>query len=182
LPFVQVLNFPQDRIDAIFDLTAACLHLGDVEFEDTEMDGMPASEIGDEAPAKIAANLIKCDYDAMSDGLVTRSIVTRGEVTIKPLSGEKAKDVTNAFCKGIYGRFFVDIVDFITEILYVAKESDSEFRTSVGVLDIFGFENFDINSFEQLCINYCNEALQQFFVHNIFKMEQLEYDKEKINW
>ena len=182
LAAMKVLNFPQEKQDAIFDLTAACLHMGNVEFEEVEIGGSPASEIASEETVQIVADLLQVDLDSLTDGFCTLSMVTRGEVTVKQLSNEKARDVTEAFCKGVYGRFFVDIVDFITKILFVAKEKESEFRVSIGVLDIFGFENFDINSFEQLCINYCNEALQQFFVHHIFKMEQVEYDKEKISW
>jgi myosin-7 len=179
---MKVLNFSQDMQDNIFDLAAACLHMGQIEFEDVEVEGMPGSEISDTALLGTIAALLKLDEDQLSDGFVTQSLVTRGEVTVKQLDPIKAQDVTKAFCKAVYGKFFVDIVDFICKILFVAKKTESEFRCSIGVLDIFGFENFDINSFEQLCINYCNEALQQFFVHAIFKMEQMVYDSEKINW
>jgi len=182
LAAMKVLNFDQDYQDDIFNIVAACLHLGNVDFNDTEQDGQEASEIDNDAPVQTAAKLIKCEFDDLETGLVTRSIVTRGEVTVKPLTAEKASDTLKAFTKGLFGRYFIDIVDFISKILFVPKVTDSEFRSSIGVLDIFGFENFDINSFEQLCINYCNEALQQFFVHHIFKMEQELYDAEGINW
>lgn len=181
---MKVLQFDQERMDGIFGLTAAVMHLGNVTFEATTVDNMDASEITDDSHVQTAASLLQVDFDALCDGLVTRSIVTRGEVTVKQLDPVKAADVRDAFMKAIYGKFFIDIVDFITTKLYSPPENEREkaLRTSIGVLDIFGFENFDFNSFEQFCINYCNESLQQFFVHHIFKMEQAEYDKEKISW
>lgn len=87
----------------------------------------------------------------------------------------------DAFVKGIYGRLFIWIVDKINAAIYKPRDGNS-YRKSIGVLDIFGFENFENNSFEQLCINYANENLQQFFVQHIFKLEQEEYNNENIKW
>ena len=181
---MKVLHFEDSTSEAIFTLTSAVMHLGNATFKATTVDNMDASEINDMSHVEMAASLLGIDVEALSDGLITRSIVTRGEITIKQLTVEKAADVRDAFMKAIYGTFFIDIVDFITAQLYSppANEREANERHSIGVLDIFGFENFDFNSFEQFCINYCNESLQQFFVHHIFKMEQREYDKEKIDW
>ena len=181
---MKVLNFEEHLYSAIFGLTAAVMHLGNVKFNATTVANMDASEVADGPHVATCASLLGIDPEALNDGLVTQSIVTRGEVTIKQLTVVKAKDVRDAFMKAIYGTFFINVVDFITEKLYTEPENEAQARerTSIGVLDIFGFENFDFNSFEQFCINYCNESLQQFFVHHIFKMEQMEYDKEKINW
>lgn len=95
------------------------------------------------------------------------------------MSKDQALDTRDAFVKAVYGRMFIMIVDKINDAIYKPKE---EARNSIGVLDIFGFENFDVNSFEQLCINYANEHLQQFFVQHIFKMEQNYYTEEGISW
>jgi myosin-7 len=95
----------------------------------------------------------------------------------------QSKDVRDAFAKGIYGRLFVYITRKIN--VAIAKPdmmSAGKEKSSIGVLDIFGFENFGSNSFEQFCINYANENLQQFFVQHIFKMEQEEYNLEAISW
>ena len=85
----------------------------------------------------------------------------------------------DAFVKAVYGRLFIMIVEKINSMIFKPKR---ETRSSIGVLDIFGFENFLQNSFEQLCINYANEHLQQFFVKHIFKMEQETYNSEGISW
>ena len=98
------------------------------------------------------------------------------------MSAVQSLDVRDAFVKGIYGRMFVWITSKINSAIYKPKSYTSSSRTSIGVLDIFGFENFNANSFEQFCINYANENLQQFFVKHIFKLEQEEYNNESINW
>ena len=178
---MKVLGFAEDEQWNIFRLVAAFLHLGNVEFDETEVNNMMASEVANMGAVEEACKLFEVDGEAMADALTTQTTVTRGETIVKQLDAERAVDVRDAFVKQVYGRIFIWIVEKINST--ISKQSKrSAKRTSIGVLDIFGFENFTQNSFEQLCINYCNENLQQFFVQHIFKLEQLEYDKEGINW
>ncbi|XP_037533824.1 myosin VIIAa [Nematolebias whitei] len=123
------------------------------------------------------------DSKDLMNCLTSRTLITRGETVSTPLSKEQALDVRDAFVKGIYGRLFVWIVEKINAAIYKPTSSHPKaLRRSIGLLDIFGFENFAVNSFEQLCINFANENLQQFFVRHVFKLEQEEYNLENINW
>jgi myosin-5 len=91
---------------------------------------------------------------------------------------------SEALIKAIYGAMFDFIVKKVNESIGESTDNveESNMTASIGVLDIFGFEIFDVNNFEQLCINYANEALQQQFNKYVFKLEQMEYDNEGILW
>ena len=96
----------------------------------------------------------------------------------KPLRLEEAISARDSLAKFIYAQLFEMIVNQVNEAL----KTKSKCSNSIGVLDIYGFETFEINSFEQFCINYANEKLQQQFCQHVFKLEQEEYQKEKLNW
>ncbi|XP_055486219.1 unconventional myosin-VIIa-like, partial [Leucoraja erinacea] len=126
---------------------------------------------------------LQVDCLDLQNCLTSRTIITRGETVSTPLNMVQALDVRDAFVKGIYGRLFVWIVEKINAAIYKPPSREPKtVRRSIGLLDIFGFENFHANSFEQLCINFANENLQQFFVRHVFKLEQEEYNLENINW
>nr|XP_058950063.1 unconventional myosin-VIIa-like [Pocillopora verrucosa] len=179
---MKVLMFSQDDSWNIFKLLAAILHIGNLEFEATIRSTVDACDITDHELGKVVAGLLEVSYENLIEAFTSRSTFARGEMIFSPVSAVKAVDIRDAFVKGIYGRIFVWIVNKINAAIFTDKLDRSAFRSSIGVLDIFGFENFNSNSFEQLCINYANENLQQFFVQHIFKLEQEEYNKEDIKW
>eukprot|EP00731_Ephydatia_muelleri_P029534 Em0021g57a len=179
---MKVLNFTEEEMGNIWQLVATVMHLGNLIFKETEKANLPVAHIGNKDGTTLAAAMLQVPAEGLEQALCNKSTVTRGEVVVSPISGSAAQDVCDAFVKGIYGRVFVWIVQKINKTIYKPPEDKKDKRLSIGVLDIFGFESFQINSFEQLCINFCNENLQQFFVHHIFKLEQAEYDKERIQW
>uniref|UniRef100_A0A3Q2P4D5 Myosin VIIAa n=1 Tax=Fundulus heteroclitus TaxID=8078 RepID=A0A3Q2P4D5_FUNHE len=167
----------------ISKLLAAILHMGNLRYEARTYDNLDACEVVRCPHLTTAATLLEVDCKDLMNCLTSRTLITRGETVSTPLSMEQALDVRDAFVKGIYGRLFVWIVEKINAAIYRPTSSQPKaLRRSIGLLDIFGFENFTINSFEQLCINFANENLQQFFVRHVFKLEQEEYNLENINW
>lgn len=144
------------------------------------VNNLDATEIVNTNFAASAAKLLEVGDQHLIASLTNRTIFAHGDTVVSRMSAVQSVDVRDAFVKGIYGRMFVWITDKINAAIYKPKSSSS--RTTIGVLDIFGFENFNVNSFEQFCINYANENLQQFFVKHIFKLEQEEYNHETINW
>ncbi|XP_034126016.1 unconventional myosin-VIIa isoform X1 [Drosophila guanche] len=176
---MKVLSFKPEEMWSILCLLAAILHLGNLRFKATEVANQEAAEVDDDENLKRVAKLLGIPVAPLNLALTQRTIFVHGEHVTTSLSKESALEGRDAFVKSLYDGIFVRIVRRINET--INKQPDRPMN-SIGVLDIFGFENFDNNSFEQLCINYANENLQQFFVGHIFKMEQDEYQNEHINW
>uniref|UniRef100_A0A8C8S4S6 Myosin VIIB n=1 Tax=Pelusios castaneus TaxID=367368 RepID=A0A8C8S4S6_9SAUR len=171
---MKILMFSDSEHWDISKLLAAILHLGNIEFE-----GKPSTACSYVFPSSGTFSQV-CPPDCR---LTNHSIIIRGESVSRPLSVAQAADGRDAFVKGIYGHLFLWIVNKInTAIFNTPSQDPKSSHRSIGLLDIFGFENFNTNSFEQLCINFANEHLQQFFVRHVFKLEQEEYLAEHISW
>ena len=165
----------------VMELVAGLLHLGQINFNAVENDGgQEIAEIGDKRSLANAAKMLDVDEEMLRTALTERIMITRGDAITIQLGPDKALDSRDALAKTIYGALFLWVVSEVNKSICWAD--DSKVRSSTGVLDIFGFESFAVNSFEQLCINFTNEALQQQFNKFIFKMEQAEYENEKIEW
>ncbi|VVA89970.1 unnamed protein product [Arabis nemorensis] len=176
---MDVVGIDSEEQDAIFRVVAAILHLGNIEFakgEDSE-----ASEPKDENSRfhlKVAAELFMCDEKALEDSLCKRVMVTRDESITKSLDPDSAALGRDALAKIVYFKLF----DWLVTKINNSIGQDPNSKHIIGVLDIYGFESFKTNSFEQFCINLTNEKLQQHFNQHVFKMEQEEYTKEEIDW
>jgi len=173
-----VVGISEEDQDAIFRMVAAVLHLGNCNFTPGSDD---EATLSDEQSTKAVANvahLLRCDLEQLQKALLTRTIVTRDESYVKPLDCAAATNSRDSLAKTLYSRLFDWLVDAINNSI----GQDSESKTLVGVLDIYGFESFKVNSFEQFCINLANEKLQQHFNQHVFKMEQEEYTREQIDW
>uniref|UniRef100_A0A8C9EU17 Unconventional myosin-X-like n=1 Tax=Pavo cristatus TaxID=9049 RepID=A0A8C9EU17_PAVCR len=125
----------------------------------------------------IASDLLGLDAFQLSEVLTQRSMILRGEEISSPLTVEQAADSRDSLSMALYSQCFSWLISKIN-----TKIKGKENFKSVGILDIFGFENFQVNRFEQFNINYANEKLQEYFNKHIFSLEQLEYNREGINW
>lgn len=173
---LENLGFDAATSHQIFKILAIILHLGNVQFDASET-GNDGSQIKDLSGVEVAARLMEISTEDLQMALTNRVSVTRGETFTTPLNPVQASDSRDGLCKALYSSLFSWLVRGINEKIEVLVG-----KLSIGVLDIFGFEDFAKNSFEQLCINYANEKLQQFFNQHIFKLEQEEYKKEGISW
>ncbi|KAG0453292.1 hypothetical protein HPP92_025956 [Vanilla planifolia] len=176
---MDIVGISSGEQDAIFRVVAAILHLGNIEFgEGKETDSSTPKDEKSWFHLKTAAELLKCNEKALVNSLCQRIIVTRDENITKTLDPDAAALSRDALAKVIYSRLFDWLVNKINSS--IGQDPTSKFL--IGVLDIYGFESFKTNSFEQFCINLTNEKLQQHFNQHVFKMEQEEYTKEEINW
>ncbi|XP_037837606.1 unconventional myosin-VI-like [Kryptolebias marmoratus] len=176
---IKTLTFSESQFQEILRLLAAILHLGNIRFEASTKHNLETSDVAKSEHFNIASSLLEVQKTSMATSLTHRSFMTNRERVTKPLSSDQATDCRDAVVKAIYNKLFIWIVGKINSVIY--KKLSSKPRSSflsIGLLDIFGFENFQTNSFEQLCINFANEKLQQFFNERILKEEQELYQRE----
>ncbi|KAL3321191.1 Myosin-10 [Cichlidogyrus casuarinus] len=167
---------PEDQM-AIFRVIAAVLHLGNIEFKQ-ERNSDQAS-LPDQSVAQKVSHLLGLNVGHLTSAFLKPRIKVGREMVSKSQTKEQVDYAVEAISKAIYERLFKWLVARINKSLDREKRQGASF---VGILDIAGFEIFDINSFEQLCINYTNEKLQQLFNHTMFELEQAEYSREGIQW
>lgn len=176
---MDIVGISPEEQDSIFRVVAAILHLGNINFtKGKEVDSSMPKDDKSHFHLEMAAELLMCDVQGLEDALCKRVMVTREETIIKSLDPDAATTNRDALAKTIYSRMF----DWIVEKINNSIGQDPDSKNLIGVLDIYGFESFKANSFEQFCINFTNEKLQQHFNQHVFKMEQEEYTKEEINW
>ncbi|XP_049654198.1 myosin-IIIa isoform X1 [Accipiter gentilis] len=179
----KVIGFTLEELGSVYSVLAAILNVGNIEFSTVVSEHMiDKSNISNPVALENCASLLCIQADELQEALTSHCVVTRGETIIRPNTVEKATDVRDAMAKALYGRLFSWIVNRINTLLKPDKHlSGNDDGLNIGILDIFGFENFKKNSFEQLCINIANEQIQFYFNQHVFAWEQNEYLYEGVD-
>ncbi|XP_015886815.3 myosin-1 [Ziziphus jujuba] len=174
---LDVVHIGKEDQHSVFAMLAAVLWLGNVSFIviDNEDHVEPVEDEG----LFNVANLIGCDVEELKKALSTRKMKVGNDNIVQKLKHSQAIDTRDALAKSIYACLFEWLVEQINKSLAVGKRRTGR---AISILDIYGFESFDRNSFEQFCINYANERLQQHFNRHLFKLEQEEYIQDGIDW
>ncbi|KAJ0074872.1 hypothetical protein Patl1_33585 [Pistacia atlantica] len=176
---MDIVGISDQEQESIFRVVAAILHLGNIDFaKGKEIDSSVIKDEKSRFHLNMTAELLRCDAQSLEDALIKRVMVTPEEVITRTLDPVNAVASRDALAKTLYSRLF----DWIVEKINVSIGQDPNSKSIIGVLDIYGFESFKVNSFEQFCINFTNEKLQQHFNQHVFKMEQEEYSREEIDW
>ncbi|KAI3472534.1 hypothetical protein Pfo_030685 [Paulownia fortunei] len=174
---LDIVHVIKEDQDSVFAMLAAVLWLGNVSF--TVIDGENHVEpVVDEGLINVA-RLIECNIGELKLALSTRKMRVGNDTIVQKLTLAQAIDTRDALAKSIYSCLFDWLVEQINKSLAVGKRRTGR---SISILDIYGFESFQRNSFEQFCINYANERLQQHFNRHLFKLEQEEYIQDGIDW
>ncbi|XP_048455251.1 unconventional myosin-X [Rhincodon typus] len=167
-----VMEFDSEEIHDIFKLLSGVLQLGNIEFITAGGAQITTKEV-----LNNVSDLLGLDSFQLAELLTQRSIFLRGEEISTPMTIQQAADSRDSMAMALYSQCFSWIIRKIN-----TKIKGKESFKSIAILDIFGFENFEINRFEQFNINYANEKLQEYFNKHIFSLEQLEYNREGMSW
>jgi myosin-1 len=164
----QAIGFSKEETMALWQGLAAILLLGNITFKG---DGKAGSTIADKKVATGCESLIGTTAAKIEAALTHNTVVAQGDLVAADLDPEKAASSRDTLCKAMYQRLFIWMCSRINQSIAVDPK---DIKAVIGVLDIYGFEIFQQNSFEQFCINYCNEKLQQLFIELTLKTEQDE--------
>ncbi|XP_051633460.1 unconventional myosin-XV [Manacus candei] len=174
---MEVLSFSVDEQNSIFRILSSVLHLGNVYFEKYETDCQEVATVVSATEIRTVAELLQVSPEGLQKAITFKVTETLREKIFTPLTVESAVDARDAIAKTLYSLLFGWLTDRINKLVYPRQEA-----LSIAILDIYGFEDLNFNSFEQLCINYANEYLQFFFNKIVFQEEQEEYLREQIEW
>ncbi|TYG85598.1 hypothetical protein ES288_A13G068200v1 [Gossypium darwinii] len=174
---LDIVHVSKEDQESVFAMLAAVLWLGNVSF--TIIDNENHVEAVQDESLINVAKLIGCDAADLNLALSTRKMRVGSDNIVQKLTLSQAIETRDALAKSIYAGLFEWLVEQINKSLAVGKRLTGR---SISILDIYGFESFDRNSFEQFCINYANERLQQHFNRHLFKLEQEEYIQDGIDW
>eukprot|EP00058_Branchiostoma_floridae_P008902 XP_002594390.1 hypothetical protein BRAFLDRAFT_72205 [Branchiostoma floridae] len=170
----DILGFANEDKNSVYDFCGGILHMGNLTYADKK----DLADCEDPAPAEKAGRLFGVDGMTLLNNILKPRVKVGSEFVTKSQNANQCTNATSGLAKGIYGKIFKYLIDKCNETL--ATEHERAFF--IGVLDIAGFEIFELNSLDQICINYTNEKLQQFFNHHMFVQEQEEYKAEQIDW
>ncbi|KAG2537342.1 hypothetical protein PVAP13_9NG117300 [Panicum virgatum] len=174
---MNIVHISKEDQESVFAMVSAVLWLGDVSF--TVIDNENHVEIIVDEASETVAELLGCSIEDLNLALSKRHMKVNNENIVQKLTLAQATDTRDALAKSVYASLFEWLVEQINKSLSVGKRRTGR---SISILDIYGFESFDKNSFEQFCINYANERLQQHFNRHLFKLEQEEYVEDGIDW
>uniref|UniRef100_A0A9J7ZN00 Myosin X n=1 Tax=Cyprinus carpio carpio TaxID=630221 RepID=A0A9J7ZN00_CYPCA len=169
---LRTMQFGEENIKEVLRLLSGILHVGNIDFLTAG-----GAQVCSKSALSKAADLLGLDCAQLAEVLTHRSMILRGEEISTPLTVEQAVDSRDSMAMALYSQCFTWIIRKLNSRI----NGNEDFR-SIGILDIFGFENFEVNRFEQFNINYANEKLQEYFNKHIFSLEQLEYNKEGLVW
>ncbi|KAJ4537800.1 Myosin type-2 heavy chain 1 [Exophiala dermatitidis] len=175
---LSTINVSESTQKEIFRILAALLHIGNIKIAASRTE---SSLSANEPALERASKILGIDASDFAKWTVKKQLITRGEKITSNLTQQQATVVRDSVAKFIYSSLFDWLVETINHGL-ATEEVLQRVSTFIGVLDIYGFEHFAKNSFEQFCINYANEKLQQEFNQHVFKLEQEEYMREQIDW
>lgn len=191
---MQHVGIKRKQVELVIQTLAAVLHIGNVQFKTETVGDAEGSSVADRQSLQIACELLGLDAARVEHALCYKLLQTMApggkiESYEVPQNTSQAMAQRDSIAKTVYDRLFDFLVERINHALDIEKKAEKHGEvmeitemTTIGILDIYGFEIFDKNGFEQFCINYVNEKLQQIFIELTLKSEQEEYAREGIEW